>query len=312
VSERSRTFECFGGRVAVHAAPRGGDPREAEVALFLAAGRLLRIHHRLTRFSPGSELSRLNADPRSEVPASDLLLKLAAAVRPAGEESGGLVDATCLDALEEAGYRHSMEQRPPAERAAADVRRARPALPDPAACWRLVDVDERRRTVRRPPGLRIDSGGLAKGLAADLVARSLAGRATFAVDCAGDLRIGGTARLPRAIDVRDPWGGEPVHRLLVTGGAIATSGITARAWRDPDGHPRHHLIDPGRGRPAWTGVVQATALAPTALLAEVRAKSALLAGPDAAGGHLPDGGVIVLGSGEVVALGAAREPAVAA
>jgi thiamine biosynthesis lipoprotein len=311
VSERSRTFECFGGRVAVHAAPRGGDPREAEVALFLAAGRLLRIHHRLTRFSPGSELSRLNADPRSEVPASDLLLQLAAAVRLAGEESGGLVDATCLEALEQAGYRDSMEQRPPSERTAPDVR-PRPALPDPAACWRLVDVDERRRTVRRPPGVRIDSGGLGKGLAADLLAGSLAGRPTFAVDCAGDLRIGGTAQLPRPIDVRDPWGGEPVHRLLVTSGAVATSGITARAWQDHGGRPRHHLIDPGRGRPAWTGVVQATALAPTALLAEVRAKAALLAGPDAAGGNLPDGGVIVLQSGEVVALGAAREGAVAA
>jgi thiamine biosynthesis lipoprotein len=205
-----------------------------------------------------------------------------------------------------------MGPRAPEGRGGPNERRVRPALPDPAACWRLVDVDERHPTVRRPPGVRIDSGGLGKGLAADLVAGSLTGRPSFAVDCAGDLRIGGTAGLPRPIDVRDPWGGDPVHRLLVTSGAVATSGITARAWLDAHGRPRHHLIDPGRGAPAWTGIVQATALAPTALLAEIRAKAALLAGPGAAAGHLPDGGVLVLESGEVVALGAAREPAVAA
>jgi FAD:protein FMN transferase len=47
----------------------------------------------------------------------------------------------------------------------------------------------------------------------------------------------------------------------------------------------------------------ATALAPTALEAEIRAKAALLAGPRSAAGWLPHGGVIVFddGSHEVVA-----------
>ena len=50
------------------------------------------------------------------------------------------------------------------------------------------------------------------------------------------------------------------------------------------------------------GIVQATALAPTALEAEVRAKAALLAGPDDAPDHLPHGGVLVLASGEILCL----------
>ena len=45
-----------------------------------------------------------------------------------------------------------------------------------------------------------------------------------------------------------------------------------------------------------------TALAPTALEAEVRAKAALLAGPEDAADHLPHGGVLVLASGEIVCL----------
>ena len=45
---------------------------------------------------------------------------------------------------------------------------------------------------------------------------------------------------------------------------------------------------------AVTGTVQATALAPTALEAEIRAKAALLSGPAAAPAWLPHGGVVVL------------------
>ena len=69
--------------------------------------------------------------------------------------------------------------------------------------------------------------------------------------------------------------------LTLTDGAAATSGVTRRGW---------HLIDPGTGRPARTGIVQATAIAPTALEAEVRAKAALLAGPAAAATTSPTAG----------------------
>ena len=68
-------------------------------------------------------------------------------------------------------------------------------------------------------------------------------------------------------------------------------------WLDGNGRPAHHLLDPGTGRPAFTGVVQATAVAPTALEAEVRAKAAVLSGPDGASAWLPHGGVIVLDDG---------------
>jgi thiamine biosynthesis lipoprotein len=44
-------------------------------------------------------------------------------------------------------------------------------------------------------------------------------------------------------------------------------------------------------------VVQATALAPTALEAELRAKCAVLRGPEAAPSCLPDGGLLVLDDG---------------
>jgi thiamine biosynthesis lipoprotein len=263
VTEHVRDVPCFGGQVTVRASGTGATGFAAPAALVLAEALLVRVHARLTCFDAGSELSRLNDDERHEVPASPLVRRFAAAVAPAGWLSGGLVDATV-------------------------------GSPGGAGSWHLVGVGLTSRSVRRPPGVRLDSGGLAKGLAADLVAERLAGHPSYAVECLGDLRVGGTEARPRRVRVADPFGGEaPVALLHVTDGAVATSGTTRRAG---------HLIDPRTGEPADTGIVQVTAPAPTGLEAEVRAKAALLAGPGGAAGHLPYGGVIVTPSGTVVEL----------
>jgi FAD:protein FMN transferase len=270
-----------------------------------AETRLSEIHLRLSRFIEDSELSRLNLDPRETVPASHLMRRFAAAVVGAGNRSAGLVDATRLGPLERLGYRQSREGVAPVPLSIALERapRRRPAKPDPAQAWRTVRIDDMAGTVRRPPGVRLDSGGIAKGLAADLVAAGLRGHPTYAVDCAGDISIGGAAGLARRVEVADPFGGAPLHELELVEGAIATSGIGRRAWLRDDDTTAHHLLDPSTGEPAYTGVVQATAVAPTAVLAETLAKVAVLSGPARAPNRLPYGGVIVRedGSADVVA-----------
>jgi thiamine biosynthesis lipoprotein len=163
--------------------------------------------------------------------------------------------------------------------------------------WR--DVFAGQDLIYRPFGVRLDSGGIGKGLAADLVAELLRGAPAWMVDCGGDLRIGGTDRRPRAVNVRDPLDRHRiVHQLHVTSGAVATSGVTRRSW-DHDGVRSHHLIDPRTGLPAATGVLQVTALAPTGVEAEVLAKMALLAGPERAHAALEHGGVVICENGTV-------------
>jgi FAD:protein FMN transferase len=281
------SFECFGGRCVVRVA----DPDAGAAAAAVRDSRLvlLEAHRTLSRFLPGSELSRLNRDPRHEVPVSPLLRRVVAAALTAGLRSGGLVDATLVDEIEAAGYGDSREFVPsPAPEAGAH-----PAGPSARAGWCELAVDERAGTVSRPPDVRIDPGGIAKGLLADLVGESLAGFHSYAVDCCGDLRVGGTAGRLRPIAVDDPAGGPPLHTLRIADGAVATSGITRRAWTGEDGRPAHQIIDPASGRPAYTGVVQVTAVAPTGVLAETFAKSALLSGPGGAAPWLAYGGVIV-------------------
>jgi thiamine biosynthesis lipoprotein len=102
--------------------------------------------------------------------------------------------------------------------------------------------------------------------------------------------------------------GSTAHTLLVRDGGVATSGIDVRVWERDDGEFGHHLIDPATGRPAWTGLIAATAVAPTALEAEALAKAALLSGP--AGGRrllaTRHGGVLIHDDGEVEAVDADR------
>jgi thiamine biosynthesis lipoprotein len=305
MTEHELTFRCMGTDVRLLAPDRA--------ALDEACDWLASFDARLSRFVADSELCALNRDRRSTVPASALLRTAVSAGLWAAQRTGGLVDPTVLPALRSAGYSSSLagvaSAGLAAALAAAPPRRA--ARPHPAARWQRVHVDEARRAVRRPPGVELDTGGTGKGLAADAVAHRLGSRARFAVDCGGDLRVGGAAaaRRPYEVEVANPFGGEPVHRLWLGPGAIATSGIDSRLWRRPDGTFAHHIIDPMIGAPAWTGLVTVTALAPTALEAETLAKAALLSGPRAGVALLAEhGGVLVHDDGDVQFAGPLARP----
>ena len=78
---------------------------------------------------------------------------------------------------------------------------------------------------------------------------------------------------------------------------MATSGIGRRSWTTRDGRPAHHLLDPHTGAPVFSGIVQATAMAPTAAQAEALAKVAILSGPARAPEWLSHGGLVISDDG---------------
>jgi thiamine biosynthesis lipoprotein len=291
--QRSVEFACFGSRAAVSVT---AEPN-AEQALDDVRRTLLAWHGRLTRFERASELSRMNANPAGRIRVSSVMSRFVAAAIDAAALTSGLVDPTLVDDIAAAGYDGDLGAGVPLEVALALAPPRRPALPNPKAAWRQIDVDRLSLTVTRPAGVRLDSGGIAKGLFADMTGERLAGSEAFVVDCAGDIRIGGHAGLPRPVHVADPFGREPLHVFEVTDAGVATSGIGRRSWLDARGQVAHHLLDPSSGRPAFTGLVQATALAPTATRAEALAKAALLSGPEKASVWLPHGGVLVFDDG---------------
>ncbi len=301
-------FRCMGCDARVRLESPSVRAAELEEAAAAVRAALADADRRLTRFDPGSELCRLNADPRTAVPVSAPLARLARAAVWAGAASGGLVDATLTSEIEAAGYAGSRTGLAPADQAAAlaaapEPRPARPR-PEPGFAQLEVLVDGR---VARPPGLRLDSGGLGKGLAADLAAELVPAGVRYAISVGGDMALGGG---DWDVAVSGALAGEEVHRQWARGG-VATSGIHERLWRRADGTFGHHLLDPSTGEPAWTGLLAATGVGSSALEAEVLAKTALLAGPAGArralrrrGGVLQheDGRVEVIAPAPVVRL----------
>ena len=308
--EYEKVLDLFGSSVRLLAGPPARANAPSPLLASAAAEALLRRYQRaLSRFDAESELSLLNADPRETLPASDLTAGAIAAAMWAAERSGGLVDPTLLDPLERAGYENSRNGTEPAPlcEALASAPARRPAAPSPSARWRAVTVSG--STIHRPAGIRFDLGGTAKGLAADRAAALLALQTSFAVDAGGDVVVGGASGVARQVSVAHPLDpGAVAFDFELTTGAVATSGLAKRVWRTPGGYA-HHLIDPSTGLPAWTGVIQATAVAASGLESETLAKTALLSGPQAGLAILEAaGGVLVLDDGEVLATENLRRP----
>jgi len=299
-----RTFASMGARAQLLLADAvAGDapsPR-LEAAARRADTLLAELEQRWSRFRPDSDLCVMAGDPRTELPAHPQVRALVRAGAWAGRRSRGLVDITLAADLERAGYAGHWTGADALDITAAlsvaPVRRA--AAAHPAARWRALAVDDRSGTIRRPPGVMLDSGGIGKGLAADLVAAEL-GDLRHVVDLGGDMALGQGGGEPHAVLVSHPLTGGVAHVLRVAEGGIATSGIHRRMWRDDLGHPVHHVLDPSTGRSAWTGLLTVTAVGRTALEAEVTAKTALLSGPRRARALLADhGGVLVEEDGSV-------------
>jgi len=305
-----RSFEVFGSHAGIWiGAPRKPTCAPPELAAWALEQKFSDLHRALTRFEPDSELARLNRDPRPTVAVSRCVMAFLTAAKDAARMTDGLVDATRLDGLERYGYRGSRVGARPADLAdALSWAPARqPATARAPSPWDGVRIDLVQRAVTRAPGLRFDTGGLVKGLAADLGAAALRHYSSFAVDCGGDLRVGGTAGLARSVAITDPFRHRPGAQFSISSGAVATTGINRRIWIEGGGFA-HHLIDPSTDAPAWTGLIQASAIAPTAVEAEALAKAALLSGPTGAERWLSRwGGTVYLDDGRLRAFGPLRD-----
>ncbi|MBK5287786.1 MAG: FAD:protein FMN transferase [Acidimicrobiia bacterium] len=247
----------------------------AEPLLDLARARLDELERRWSRFQPGSEICRLNAAQGRPVRVSaDTVLAVRTAIA-AWKLLNGAFDPTVLDALEQAGYDRTFAEIPARAPAPAAEARAIPIVPGCAG----IEIDPLVRAITLPAHVRLDLGGIGKGLAADLVAESLigAGAAGALVNVGGDLRVAGASPHPFGwtVDLDHAPGG----RVALTEGGLATSATTKRRWQIGNS-VRHHVIDPTTGTPAQTGVASATVIARRAVDAETLATAALTAGMD--------------------------------
>jgi thiamine biosynthesis lipoprotein len=227
----------------------------------------------LSRFLPESELSQLNQQTGTPVAVSDLFYDVLATALTAAKATEGVYDPALLDQLVQLGYDRTFDD--------LEAVRFDPIIPgEPGGRWRGIKVDPIRRHVTLPTGIKLDFGGIAKGMAVDAALESLrqSGVSQALVNAGGDLAVLG---LPPAAEqwlVAVP-GQEQFWTIPLHHGAIATSGIAHRHWWQGS-KLRHHILDPRTGLPAQSDLWSVTVVADRCEQAEVAAKVAFILGSE--------------------------------
>ncbi len=245
-----------------------------------AEAEIERLEQLWSRFRPDSDVARLNASAGAGpvAVAPETVSALGRAVE-LWWLTGGLFDPTILPALEAHGYDRTFRAMAGRSIAGPD-----PEAVGPAPGSAGIVIDRARNTASLPAGVRVDLGGVGKGLTADHVAAELVRRGAIGacVSMGGDLRVAGQGPDDGrwVIDVEDPF--DESARLVscpLDGDALVTSTRLFRQWHCGAG-VAHHLIDPRRGTPADPNVAAVVVRASEAWWAEGLAKAALIAGLD--------------------------------
>lgn len=233
-----------------------------------------RFEQRFSRFIKSSELSLLNAHSGSFVAVSDEMFELFLASRRYWKKTKGIFDPTIANSLIQAGYDSSFgdsKEHEPNQQRSTSVN------------FGLCRMSTATKTVFVPKGVSIDFGGIGKGFLLDQLYCIAKGTTPdFCISLGGDLIVSGLnqEQKPWNVRIQDPCTLEHDQgQFVLPAGTwgIATSGIAKRKGIK-GGVPWHHLIDPRTQKPSQSDVAFATVIAPTALQADIYAKTTLLLG----------------------------------
>jgi thiamine biosynthesis lipoprotein len=270
---QTETFRAMNSDIVLVAE---GELSQVESGLVAAQNFVDTSEKRFTRFSEQSELSALNRSAGSWFQASPDLFEVVREALFYFHKTNGLFDPSILPSLKNVGYIHSMDE----------IRRIGSA-PQPArhlqvsvSTFASVELKKTTSSIRFPADLQIDLGGIAKGWIAERAARLLSQyTSACAVNAGGDMFLIGYPHGQDSWEVgledpRNPQ--DDISVLLLQEGAVATSSVVKRAWKQGN-ISRHHLINPRTGEPAITSWLSVTVLAPHATTAETFAKAFLIA-----------------------------------
>lgn len=250
-----------------------------------AQRRVIELDQCWSRFREGSELSQFNANAGSETSISSDLKNLLEHSVEGFIESRGMFNPFMGQAIVDLGYDRDFDSLNTVLKTSFESHSADstwPALSENSTVDLVspVNLDFESNKAELLPGFVLDSGGIGKGLGAQLVVAELLeqGAAGALVNLGGDVVVGG--RFPDEgwrVGVGDEL--EDVEPLTVTlrSGSVCTSGISKRVWKH-DGQLSHHIVNPNTGQSMFGEFAVASAIAETGWQAEVLTKAALIGG----------------------------------
>lgn len=220
------------------------------------------LEGRLSRFRPGSDVSKVNEEGASTpVPVDPVTFSLLEKSLRVSEASDGAFDASILPVIQ-LWKKAGQEGRVPDAAAVASAK----AL----VAYRAIALDPVKRTIRIQPGMGLDLGGIAQGLFADegIAILRRHGIRRGLVNASGEVAVYDDRPAPESfsIAILDPLTGKSGQTVKLTKGAVATSGGYYR-FVEIAGHKYSHILDPRTGKPA-DGTVSITVQAPTATEAD--------------------------------------------
>ncbi|NRD76181.1 FAD:protein FMN transferase [Bacillus sp. BRMEA1] len=228
------------------------------------------IENICSRFREDSELSQMNQQLEQEVSVSEEMFSILTDAEHFYLKTGGLFNPGILTALEQNGYRASIEKIRGKEIDGSASRNINAVSNLPFSLNAIKQTVILQR--------KIDLGGIAKGWIIDRAAKLLENLGYGFINVGGDIRIFGELPRPLNIGIEDPFDTTKIiTSLQVQNGALATSTSAKRQWY-VKGEVKHHLIDPRSGKSSDSSIVSATVLAPTAIEADIWAKTILLLG----------------------------------
>ncbi|MEX2489933.1 MAG: FAD:protein FMN transferase [Pseudomonadales bacterium] len=238
---------------------------------------LRRLNDLMSTYIEDSELSRLNQAPVGDwFEVSDETREVLALSREVYELSDGRFDVTIGHLVNLWGFGPDAADRQIPSEEAIEQARERTG-------FKLLTLRDNR--VRKEADVYVDLSAIAKGFAADQVARLVesSGGHNYLVEIGGELRARGVndRQRPWRIAIEVPKGIErSVYRTIeLRNLGMATSG-DYRNYYEIDGQRYSHTINPATGRPIAHNLVSVTVLASTAALADGLSTAINVMGPE--------------------------------
>jgi thiamine biosynthesis lipoprotein len=239
------------------------------------------VDSHLSNWNPDSEISRFNAEERTDwVPVSDVLFDLLATTQAIARASGGAFDVTVAPLVRAWGFGAQARDRTgsPTD---AELEQLRQSVG-----YGKLELRKDPRSLRKTvPGLHVDLDGIAPGLAVDLIAARLeeSGTRDYLVELGGEVRARGRspAGRPWRVAVEAPLQGErrPYAIVELDGLSVSTSG-DYRDFHDVDGRRVSHTIDPRSGTPVEHDLTSVTVIEDSAAEADAWATALMVLGPE--------------------------------
>ncbi len=240
--------------------------------------RLHEIDRHMSANRDDSTIARINAAAgRRPVPVDSETMTVLTAALAFAERSGGLFDPTIGPLVK-----------------LWNIGGNSPAVPEPYAIeearssinWKKVHIDEAAATVfLEEAGMQIDLGAIAKGWAADELAKMIREWSIerAMIDLGGNIFALGSkgGQTPWHIGIRNPEqsNGAPVISLHVTDQAMVTSGRNERFFTD-NGKHYHHILNPESGYPADSDVLSVSILSDRSMDADALSTILFLMGTE--------------------------------